>query len=143
MNDATPRNFTINFGPQHPSAHAALAVERQPECDAVHPALKSFRIAQRPKILVSAQECLLRHVVGVLMVRGHAVRDAIDVPAVALDDPVEGLPLAKVSRRRIARPEHTDARYCHCPLRPGDEWHGEESAGHGTEKCPPLHYSIT
>src|SRR5712672_3583309 len=24
MNEATPRNFTINFGPQHPAAHGVL-----------------------------------------------------------------------------------------------------------------------
>ncbi len=24
MNEAAPRNFTINFGPQHPAAHGVL-----------------------------------------------------------------------------------------------------------------------
>ena len=28
-------------------------------------------------------------------------------------------------------------------LRPGGERRGEEAAGHGTEECSPLHYSIT
>src|SRR5262249_49748994 len=41
----------------------------------VHPALKSFRIAQRPKILVSAQECLLRHVFSVSAISQNAVCD--------------------------------------------------------------------
>jgi NADH-quinone oxidoreductase subunit D len=29
MNEATLRNFTINFGPQHPAAHGVLRLVRE------------------------------------------------------------------------------------------------------------------